>query len=163
MSARTTRSSSSSRKPRKRSRSRKLQYISMDGAPRGPVFFRPTGTPRRSTIVGPRPDGEGGMNHPLLRALACLALLAAADGAGAADANLGRDVAANCATCHGTDGKSRGAVPSLAGQDKAYIVQQVKDFRDGKRPSTIMQQLAKGYTDAEIDAAAAHFAAQKTN
>jgi len=39
----------------------------------------------------------------------------------------------------------------------------MKDFRDGKRPSTIMQQLAKGYTDAEIDAAAAHFAAQKPN
>jgi sulfide dehydrogenase cytochrome subunit len=39
----------------------------------------------------------------------------------------------------------------------------VKDFRDGKRPSTIMQQLAKGYTDAEIDAAAAYFAAQKTH
>lgn len=103
------------------------------------------------------------MNHPLLRALAGLALLVAADGAGAADANLGRDVAANCAACHGTDGKSRGPLPSLAGQDKAYIVQQVKDFRDGKRPSTIMQQLAKGYTDAEIDAAAAYFAAQKTN
>jgi len=114
-------------------------------------------------MVRSRPDGEGGMNHPLLRALAGLALLVAADGAGAADANLGRDVAANCATCHGTDGKSRGALPSLAGQDKAYIVQQMKDFRDGKRPSTIMQQLAKGYTDAEIDAAAAYFAAQKTN
>jgi sulfide dehydrogenase cytochrome subunit len=39
----------------------------------------------------------------------------------------------------------------------------MRDFRDGKRPSTIMQQLAKGYTDAEIDAAAAYLAAQKTN
>ena len=114
-------------------------------------------------MIRSRPDGEGAMNHPLLCALTSLALLVAADGSGAADANLGRDVAANCATCHGTDGKSRGVVPSLAGQEKAYIVQQMKDFRDGKRPSTIMQQLAKGYTDAEIDAAAAYFAAQKTN
>jgi cytochrome c553 len=103
------------------------------------------------------------MNRSLVPALAGLALLVAADGLGAADANLGRDVAANCANCHGTDGKSRGTLPSLAGQDKAYIVQQVKDFRDGKRPSTIMQQLAKGYTDVEIDAAAAYFAAQKPN
>ncbi len=103
------------------------------------------------------------MNRLLAPALAGFALLAAADGSRAADANLGRDVAANCATCHGTDGRSRGAVPSLAGQDKAYIVQQVNDFRDGKRSSTIMQQLAKGYTDMEIDAAAAYFAAQKTN
>src|SRR5712691_6487063 len=135
----------------------------MDGALWAPSFFAAPETRRRSTMVRSRPNGEGGVNHPLLRALAGLALLVAADGAGAADANLGRDVAANCATCHGTDGKSRGAVPSLAGQDKAYIVQQVRDFRDGKRPSTIMQQLAKGYTDAEIDAAAAHFAAQKMN
>jgi sulfide dehydrogenase cytochrome subunit len=81
--------------------------------------------------------------------------------AGAADA--GRDIAAGCASCHGTDGKSNGAIPGLAGRDKAAIVQQVRDFRDGKRPSTVMQQLAKGYTDAQIEAAAAYFAAQKAN
>jgi len=88
-------------------------------------------------------------------------MLAVSADAVAADANLGRDIAANCANCHGTDGRSRGVVPSLAGQDKAYIVQQMKDFRDGKRPSTIMQQLAKGYTDPQIEAAAAYFAAQR--
>ena len=75
----------------------------------------------------------------------------------------GRDIAANCANCHGTDGRSRGGIPSIAGQDKAYLIQQLKDFRDGKRPSTIMQQLAKGYSDAQIDAAAAYLAAQKPN
>ena len=90
-----------------------------------------------------------------------IAMLAVGADAVAADANLGRDIAANCANCHGTDGRSRGVVPSLAGQDKAYIVQQMKDFRDGKRPSTIMQQLAKGYTDSQIEAAAAYFAAQR--
>ena len=78
-------------------------------------------------------------------------------------ANAGRDIAANCANCHGTDGRSRGAIPVLAGQDKAYLIEQLKDFRDGKRPSTIMQQLAKGYTDAQIEAAAAYLAAQKAN
>jgi cytochrome subunit of sulfide dehydrogenase len=103
------------------------------------------------------------MKRSLVLALAGLALLVAAHGAGAAEANLGRDVAANCAACHGTDGKSRGVIPSLFGRDRAYIVQQMKDFRDGRRASTIMQQLAKGYTDAEIDAAATYFAAQKTN
>ena len=81
----------------------------------------------------------------------------------AAAADAGRDIAASCATCHGTDGRSRGAIPSLAGRDKAVIVQQVRDFRDGKRPSTVMQQLAKGYSDAQIEAAAAYFAAQKAN
>lgn len=81
----------------------------------------------------------------------------------AADSTLGRDVAANCASCHGTDGRSVGGIPSLAGRDRNAIIQQVKDFRDGRRPSTIMQQLAKGYSDAEIEAAAAYFAAQKSN
>jgi sulfide dehydrogenase cytochrome subunit len=75
-------------------------------------------------------------------------------------ANLGRDIAANCANCHGTDGRSRTAIPSLAGQDAAVIVQRVKEFRDGRRAATVMQQLAKGYTDAQIEAAAAYFAAQ---
>jgi cytochrome c553 len=37
----------------------------------------------------------------------------------------------------------------------------VKEFRDGRRPSTIMQQLANGYTDAQIEAAASYLAAQK--
>jgi sulfide dehydrogenase cytochrome subunit len=96
-------------------------------------------------------------------ALAAFSLLVAAGAAGAVDANLGRNVAANCTSCHGTDGRSRGGIPSLVGQDRLNLVQQMRDFRDGKRPSTIMQQLAKGYTDAEIDAAAAHFAAQKPN
>jgi len=100
------------------------------------------------------------MNRP---ALAAFSLLVAAGAAGAVDANLGRDVAANCTSCHGTDGRSRGGIPSLVGQDRLNLVQQMRDFRDGKRPSTIMQQLAKGYTDAEIDAAAAYLAAQKTN
>ena len=98
------------------------------------------------------------MNRP---ALAAFSLLVAAGAAGAVDANLGRDVAANCTSCHGTDGRSRGGIPSLVGQDRLNLVQQVRDFRDGKRPSTIMQQLAKGYSDAEIEAAAAYLSAQK--
>ena len=106
---------------------------------------------------------EGAMRRSRLLALAALALLAAAGKLGALDADLGRDVAANCASCHATDGKSRGGVPSLVGQDKLSLVQQMKDFRDGKRRSTIMQQLTRGYTDAEIEAAAAYLSAQKAN
>ena len=75
----------------------------------------------------------------------------------------GRDIAATCANCHRTDGRSSGGIPAIAGQDKAYLVQQLKDFRDGKRPSTIMQQLAKGYTDEQIEAAAAYLASRKPN
>ena len=69
-------------------------------------------------------------------------------------------LAANCANCHGTSGNAKGAMPSLAGQPKATIVEQMKAFRDGKRPATIMHQLSKGYTDAQIEAIADHFSRQ---
>jgi cytochrome c553 len=100
---------------------------------------------------------------PLLAALASLALVLGVGRACGADANLGRDVAANCANCHGTDGRSHGGIPGLAGRDPASIIQQMKDFRDGKRPATVMRQFATAYTDAEIAAAAAYFAAQKAH
>ena len=76
------------------------------------------------------------------------------------DAGSGRYVAANCADCHGTNGIAKGAMPSLAGQKREYIVEQMRAFRDGKRPATVMHQLSKGYTDAQIDAVADHFARQ---
>jgi len=76
------------------------------------------------------------------------------------DANAGRYVAANCANCHGTHGVAKGAMPSLAGQKREQIVEQMRAFRDGKRPATLMHQLAKGYTDPQIEAIADFFARQ---
>ena len=70
-------------------------------------------------------------------------------------------LAANCANCHGTQGRGAGAMPSIAGQSKEHLVEVMRAFRDGKRPATVMHQLAKGYTDAQIDAIAGHFASQK--
>jgi cytochrome subunit of sulfide dehydrogenase len=74
-----------------------------------------------------------------------------------------RGLAATCANCHGTDGRApQGAsVPPLAGMPSAYMVEQLKAFKSGGRPATIMHQLAKGYSDAQIDQLAAYFAAQK--
>ena len=66
-------------------------------------------------------------------------------------------LAANCANCHGTQGQPIGAMPPLAGLKRDYIAEQLRLFRDGKRPATIMHQLSKGYTDAQIDALADHF------
>jgi cytochrome c553 len=78
-----------------------------------------------------------------------------------ADPNLARGIAAGCANCHGTNGVSRGGTPSLAGQPKADLVRKMQDFKAGRTPSTVMTQLAKGYTDEQIDLAATFFAAQK--
>ena len=67
-----------------------------------------------------------------------------------------------CAGCHGTNGGSAGpAMPSLAGQSKEAIVEAMKKFKSGERPSTIMGRLAKGYSDAEFVAMGDFFSAQK--
>lgn len=82
-------------------------------------------------------------------------------GAAAANPNHARSLAATCFTCHGTDGRSvNGVPPSLAGQNRDYLLSQMREFRDGKRPATIMHQHAKGYTDAQLVLIAGYFAAQ---
>jgi cytochrome c553 len=89
------------------------------------------------------------------------AVLAPPASAQGADPSLGRNLAAACANCHGTNGVSQQGMPNLAGQQRTYLAQQMQDFKTGKRPATIMHQLAKGYTDEQIDSLAAYFSAQK--
>jgi cytochrome c553 len=102
------------------------------------------------------------MIRPLLAAaLALGAVFTLPARAQSGDPNLGRNLAAACANCHGTNGLSQQGMPNLAGQQRAYLAQQMQDFRAGKRPATIMHQLAKGYSDEQIDALAAYFSAQK--
>ncbi len=66
-------------------------------------------------------------------------------------------LSANCANCHGPQGRSAGAIPSLAGLPSRYIVEQMQAFKAGTRPATIMHQLAKGYTDAQFELMASYF------
>jgi sulfide dehydrogenase cytochrome subunit len=67
-----------------------------------------------------------------------------------------------CAGCHGTNGGSAGlTMPSLASQSKTAIVDAMKKFKSGERPSTVMGRLAKGYSDADFDAMAGFFSKQK--
>ena len=98
-------------------------------------------------------------------ALASASLLGAVGPAIAQDAGALRlkALAATCANCHGTQGRAidGAAVPGLAGMPATYLVEQLKAFKAGSRPATVMQQLAKGYSDAQIDQVAAYFAAQK--
>ncbi len=74
-----------------------------------------------------------------------------------------KSLAATCANCHGTDGKAAegSQVVSLAGLDKNYLVTQMKAFKAGTRPATVMHQISKGYSDTQIDTIATYFAAQK--
>jgi cytochrome c553 len=90
------------------------------------------------------------------------AALAAAPCAALSQDTAARSLAASCAACHGTQGRSVSTeVVALAGLPKEHIVSQMRAFKDGTRPATVMHQLAKGYTDQQIDAIAGYFAAQK--
>lgn len=96
---------------------------------------------------------------PLLAAaLAATATLAQAQ---SPDPNFARNIAAACANCHGTNGVSKGGMPTLAGQPKADLVRKMQDYKAGRTPGTIMPQLAKGYSDQEIDAMSGWFSTQK--
>lgn len=77
------------------------------------------------------------------------------------DANLARNLAATCANCHNTTGKALIGQPSIAGQSKEFMMRVLKEFKDGRRPATVMHQLAKGYTDAQLESIAEYFAAQR--
>jgi len=69
--------------------------------------------------------------------------------------------AGTCAMCHGTTGHSVGGNEPLAGMPKDELVRKFKEFQSGAKPATIMHQISKGYSDAQIESIAAHFAAQK--
>ena len=69
--------------------------------------------------------------------------------------------AVSCSGCHPTSTKVTSPVPRLAGQDRAAIVRAMQDFRSGQRAGTVMDRIAKGFTDDEIQALATWFAAQK--
>jgi cytochrome c553 len=93
-------------------------------------------------------------------AMASVIGLALSGIAGAADIHT-QSITSTCMSCHGPGGKSRGAIPSLAGLEKGYFVKAMQDFKSGARPSTIMKRHASGYTDAEFEAMGAYFAGLK--
>ncbi|WP_299020362.1 c-type cytochrome [uncultured Tepidimonas sp.] len=69
--------------------------------------------------------------------------------------------AAACANCHGTDGRAEPGMEALAGKNADDMTKTLLDFKAGRKPATIMHQISKGYTDDELRAIAAYFAAQK--
>ncbi len=69
-----------------------------------------------------------------------------------------RNIANNCFTCHGPDGKSPGAIPGLSRLSAEQIAARLRSFKNGTASSTIMGRHAKAYSNAEIDAVAAYIA-----
>ncbi|KAB2313569.1 c-type cytochrome [Betaproteobacteria bacterium SCN2] len=84
--------------------------------------------------------------HKILILLAASAALLSAN---AFAVDRGELLASSCMSCHGPGGKSKGAIPSLAGLEKGYFVTSMQNFKSGARPASVMHRHAKGYTDAE--------------
>lgn len=78
--------------------------------------------------------------------------------ASAQDANLGRNLAATCVTCHGKNSTGTG---TLDGMPKDQLTQTMKDFKSGARPATLMHQLSKGYTEQQVELLGEYFSKQK--
>lgn len=89
-------------------------------------------------------------------------LLVSANVSVAGDAAAGKAKSATCAGCHGAAGISANPLwPNLAGQQEAYLVKQMKAFRDGTRSDPMMSPMAKPLSDADIDNLAAYFSSLK--
>lgn len=83
-------------------------------------------------------------------------------GAALAATPSGQMLGNTCAGCHGTHGNTNGpATPSIAGIATEYFIETMKAYKSDARPATIMNRIAKGYSDEEIEAMAKFFAEQK--
>lgn len=70
----------------------------------------------------------------------------------------GEAVAFTCAGCHGTDGRSQGVAPELNGEDADDLYEMMIEFKTDEEEGTIMNRIAKGYSDPALRAVAEYFA-----
>ncbi|MEO8740922.1 MAG: c-type cytochrome [Casimicrobiaceae bacterium] len=70
----------------------------------------------------------------------------------------GATLALNCTMCHGAQGVSVSNAPNLAGQYPEVVIKQLYDYKDGRRPSPIMEAIAKALSDKDIADLAAYYA-----
>lgn len=86
----------------------------------------------------------------------------AAPAAIAGDAAAGKQKAEGCVSCHGRSGRSTNPNnPNLAGQKKNYLIKAMKAYRDNKRTDPMMNSLASGWSDADIENLAEYFSSVK--
>lgn len=72
-----------------------------------------------------------------------------------------RGMASSCSACHGSLGIAQPGMDSLAGVPKEELTKKLMDFKSGAKPATLMHQLSKGYSDAQIEQLASYFSALK--
>lgn len=90
--------------------------------------------------------------------MAALLALAASAPTLAADLAAAKGRAGQCFVCHGADGLAKVPdAPNLAGQNAAYLVKALKDYRSGKREHEVMAMMAKNLSDDDISLVASYF------
>jgi cytochrome c553 len=77
------------------------------------------------------------------------------------DANLGRNLAATCTYCHGTDGRSAGGTVALAGMPKEQLVQTMNRIQVGRQAGHGHAATVKGYTEQQVELIGEYFAKQQ--
>ena len=100
------------------------------------------------------------MRRRIQRVAATAAFIAGAgfaNGPAQAEMASGAVLTYTCFSCHGTDGKSVGDMPTIAGKSQDFITQKLKAFKSGEIEATVMNRIAKGFTDDEIAALAKFF------
>ncbi len=76
----------------------------------------------------------------------------------AADLAAGKEKAATCVGCHGENGRAANPQwPNLAGQNKEYLIKQLKDFKAGLRKNDLMSPMAQSLSDEDVENVAAWF------
>ncbi|MBE0615671.1 MAG: c-type cytochrome [Burkholderiales bacterium] len=100
------------------------------------------------------------MSTSKLAAMLAVASLLASQPVTAADAG-GAIIAAQCNGCHGFEGASKGAAPALKGKPAQHLSRSMKDYKSGKAKGSIMNRIAKGYSDAELDNVAKYYSGLK--
>ena len=111
---------------------------------------------RATTRVALQQLGNAAMKarHAFMVMLVCAGMTPAV----AAEAPAG---AASCSGCHAEKPNVDTPVPRLAGQDASAMVAAMQAYRSGQRPATVMDRIAKGFSDDEIKAIAAWFVMQR--
>lgn len=94
----------------------------------------------------------------VVSAMTGIVMLALAGGVHAADMAKGKQTASTCVGCHGANGIASNPVwPNLAGQNTAYLVSQLKAFKDGTRKNELMSPMAQSLSDEDVQNVAAYF------
>lgn len=104
------------------------------------------------------------MKFRILTALLFVFLLAAGTAQAGGDAANGEALAADCAMCHGDDGKGDGGdTPSIAGMDEAAHVAALKGYASGEKEdaSGMMADYASALSEQDMKDLAAYYATLK--